>query len=131
MHLKIFFQNLIAFTLILALLIGMTSPTISAQVNVAAGGEKMLENGTSPLTAFVPRDIQISAGETVTWTNPTPVSEPHTITFFSNGTFFAPPLLHLRFQIQQNLLLLFKARTLNQQSYQVTLVATIMQLRQF
>lgn len=92
MYLKIFFQNLIAFTLILALLIGMTSPTINAQVNVAAGGEKMLENGTSPLTAFVPGDIQISAGETVTWTNPTPVSEPHTITFFSNGTFFAPPI---------------------------------------
>ena len=36
-------------------------------------------------TVFVPRDVQINAGESVTWTNPTPVSEPHTITFFSQS----------------------------------------------
>jgi plastocyanin len=93
MEQELSFQTIIVFALISTLLIGLTSFTTAySQVSVVAGGEKMVENWTSPLTAFVPRDIQISAGETVTWTNPTPVSEPHSITFFSNGTFFAPPL---------------------------------------
>ena len=81
-------QTMIALALVSTLLIGITGSTVNAQVSVLAGGG----NGTSPLTAFVPKDIEIKAGESVIWTNPTPVAEPHTITFLSNGTFFAPPL---------------------------------------
>jgi plastocyanin len=91
MYQKISFQIILVFALVSVLLIGLTSSTtVSGQVSVAAGGVKMIENGTSPLTAFVPRDIQINAGESVTWTNPTPVPEPHTITFIGNGTLFTP-----------------------------------------
>jgi plastocyanin len=48
---------------------------VNAQTNensakiVAAGGG----NSTSPLTIFVPGNIEIKAGESVTWNNPTPL----------------------------------------------------------
>ncbi len=91
MYQKISFQTILVSALVSTVLIGLTSSTtVNAQVSVAAGGAKMIENGTSPLTAFVPRDIQINAGESITWTNPTPVPEPHTITFIGNGTLFTP-----------------------------------------
>ena len=93
MYQKISFQTILVFALVTTLLIGLTSSTtVNAQVSVEAGGAKMLEieNGTSAPQVFVPRDVQINAGESVTWTNPTPVSEPHTISFFSNPTSFAP-----------------------------------------
>jgi plastocyanin len=91
MYQKISFQTILVFALVSTLLIGLTSSTtVNAQVSVAAGGAKMIENGTSPLQAFVPKDIEINAGESVTWTNPSPVPEPHTITFTGNATLFAP-----------------------------------------
>ena len=53
-----------------------TSPTI-----VQAG------EATTPLAVFSPQTVEINAGESVTWTNPTKVAEPHTITFyFDNST---------------------------------------------
>ena len=66
--------------------------TTNAQVSVQAGIASMIGNGTSPLTAFVPKDVEINAGESVTWTNPTPVAEPHTVTFFADDKLLAPPL---------------------------------------
>jgi len=90
---KISFRTLSLFTFVSTLLIGlMLTATVKAQVSIEAGSASMIGNGTSPLTAFVPQDIQINVGESVTWTNPTPVAEPHTTTFFANETFFAPPL---------------------------------------
>lgn len=49
----------------------------SEPVIVAAGGG----NGTAPLTAYIPENVEIKAGQTVTWQNPTTVGEPHTVTF--------------------------------------------------
>jgi plastocyanin len=47
-------------------------------VKVAAGGG----NATGPWTIFVPQKVEISAGERVTWDNPTEgAAEPHTVTF--------------------------------------------------
>ena len=46
-------------------------------VKVAAGGG----NGTGPLTIFYPKNIEIKTGQSVTWSNPTTVGEPHTVTF--------------------------------------------------
>jgi plastocyanin len=87
------FRILLVFAYVSTLLIVLTSAaTVNAQVSVEAGSASVVGNGTSPLTAFVPQDIQINVGESVTWTNPTPVAEPHTVTFFTNETFFAPPL---------------------------------------
>jgi plastocyanin len=41
----------------------------------------------TPLAVFSPQTVEINAGESVTWINPTKVAEPHTITFyFDNNT---------------------------------------------
>jgi plastocyanin len=52
---------------------------------VAAGGG----GPVSVLTWFVPQNISISAGETVTWINPTVVGEPHTVSFIKQPDYFA------------------------------------------
>jgi plastocyanin len=45
---------------------------------VATGGG----NATAPWTIFVPQTVEINAGESVTWYNPTErAAEPHTVTF--------------------------------------------------
>lgn len=56
--------------------------TTSDSLNVMAGGG----NNNAPLTAFFPKDIQINAGQSVTWTNPTTVGEPHTVTFVMDNS---------------------------------------------
>lgn len=55
----------------------------SAKIVAAGGG-----NSTTPVTAFVPDNIEIKVGESVTWDNPTPVSEPHSVTFMKNNDSF-------------------------------------------
>jgi plastocyanin len=52
---------------------------------VAAGGG----GPVSVLTWFVPQNISIRAGETVTWVNPTVVGEPHTVSFLKQPDYFA------------------------------------------
>lgn len=47
-------------------------------------------NHVAPLTWFFPQHAQIKVGETVTWYNPTVVSEPHTISFLNDPASFAP-----------------------------------------
>src|SRR5574341_261535 len=46
-------------------------------------------NATSVLVSFVPQQIKINAGESVTWDNPTAVAEPHSVTFMKDKKFFA------------------------------------------
>ena len=61
-----------------------TQTNATSTVNVAAGGG----NASNPLSAFSPQTVEISAGESVTWTNPSKVPEPHTVSFFlSNETY--------------------------------------------
>lgn len=55
-------------------------------VRVAAGGG----NSTVPLSVFVPQRIEIQAGQTITWDNPTPVGEPHSVTFLKDENLFPP-----------------------------------------
>lgn len=89
------FRILSSVSLVIAtiLLAWATIPNaINAQVSVQAGDALLIGNNTSPVTAFLPQDIAINAGESVTWTNPTPVAEPHTITFLGVEKFFAPPV---------------------------------------
>ena len=52
---------------------------------VAAGGG----GPVSVVTWFVPQNVSISAGETVTWVNPTVVGEPHTVSFMKQPDYFA------------------------------------------
>jgi len=43
----------------------------------------------SVLIAYVPKNVTIDAGETVVWTNPTVVGEPHTVSFIRQPDYFA------------------------------------------
>jgi plastocyanin len=53
---------------------------------VAAGGG----NSTDVKTAFIPQSVEIQAGQTINWFNPTPVGEPHSVTFLKNNSLFPP-----------------------------------------
>ena len=52
-------------------------------IRVEAGGG----NSTAPLTVYVPQNIQIKTGQAINWYNPTPVGEPHSVTFLKNRAF--------------------------------------------
>jgi plastocyanin len=68
----------------LQLLLGnFTSQNDTRTVAVGGGGP------LSVVTWFVPQNISISAGETVTWVNPSLVSEPHTVSFMKDPSYFA------------------------------------------
>jgi plastocyanin len=51
--------------------------TTTGPIKVQAG----IGNGTVAIQLFSPKQIDIKSGESVTWYNPTPVPEPHTVTF--------------------------------------------------
>src|SRR5919106_6350963 len=50
-------------------------------IRVEAGGG----NSTDVKTVFVPQKIQIKAGQTINWYNPTPVEEPHSVAFLKDS----------------------------------------------
>jgi plastocyanin len=56
----------------------------STRVKAGAGNASAVE------IAFIPQNIEIKAGQTVNWYNPTGVSEPHTVTFFKETNQFPP-----------------------------------------
>lgn len=60
------------------------SDSVTPKVVHAGGG-----NATSPIINFVPQQIGIKAGESIIWDNPTPVAEPHSVTFMKDKKFFA------------------------------------------
>lgn len=60
------------------------SDSVTPKVVHAGGG-----NATSPIITFVPQQIGIKAGESIIWDNPTPVAEPHSVTFMKDKKFFA------------------------------------------
>src|SRR5918999_5496550 len=49
------------------------------EVQAGTGG------GNAALILFSPQLVQIKAGQSITWYNPTPVPEPHTVTFVLNN----------------------------------------------
>ncbi len=52
---------------------------------VAAGGG----GPVSVVTWFVPQNVSIRVGDTVVWTNPSTVAEPHTVSFMKQEDYFA------------------------------------------
>ena len=54
-------------------------------IEIAAGGG----NQSAPFTIYIPDKVEINAGETVNWYNPTEVAEPHTVTFVMDNSTMA------------------------------------------
>jgi plastocyanin len=67
-------------------------------IRVAAGGG----NATSLLAAFVPQNIEVKTGQSINWYNPTPVAEPHSVTFLKDHRLFPPFAAPFAVQIQLN-----------------------------
>ena len=102
---------ILVFTTVLMLTAGglvLSIPTTTTTITVPAGGEQSVMaqttnndtvrvdagggNATAPLTVYVyvPQNAKIEAGQTITWINPTPVGEPHSVTFMKQSDLFPP-----------------------------------------
>ncbi len=46
-------------------------------------------NSSAVIVAFVPQTIEVNAGDSVQWINPTQVAEPHSVTFLEDQKYFA------------------------------------------
>jgi plastocyanin len=46
-------------------------------------------NASAVIVAFVPDNIEVNAGDSVQWINPTEVAEPHSVTFLGDKKYFA------------------------------------------
>ena len=85
---------LLLLTAVVATTITLIAPPTTSNLNLvdaAESGKIIVHSGggsmASPLTAFVPQQVQIGVGQSVTWDNPSVVAEPHTVTFvFDNKT---------------------------------------------
>jgi plastocyanin len=71
---------------------GLEQPQQQAN-SQAQNGTRIVEVGgggpISVVTWFNPQNVSIKLGETVTWKNPTIVSEPHTVSFLKQQDYFA------------------------------------------
>ena len=90
MHSKIILASIVIVTAAIAAVamtihINTTNATreeTASKVVQAGGG-----NTTISFSRFLPKDVQINAGESVVWYNPTEVSEPHTVTFVMDSKY--------------------------------------------
>lgn len=62
-----------------------SQPSTSTTKLVHAG----VGNATSVLTEFVPKSVEIKAGDSIIWDSPTSVAEPHSVTFLKDNKSFA------------------------------------------
>jgi plastocyanin len=88
MKTRLRFQTVLRISVVVILLgtIGLTIINISAvyaqEVKEVQAG---IGVGNAAIILFSPQQVQIRAGQSVTWYNPTPVPEPHTVTFVLNN----------------------------------------------
>ena len=88
MKTRLRFQTVLRISVVVILLgtIGLTIINISAvyaqEVKEVQAG---IGVGNAAIILFSPQQVQIKAGQSVTWYNPTPVPEPHTVTFVLNN----------------------------------------------
>ena len=84
-------KGIVIIILLVAATVTLAAPSLSnlKTSNAAESGKIIVHagggNSTSPLTAFVPQQVQISAGQSVIWDNPSVVAEPHTVSFVSDN----------------------------------------------
>ena len=92
MHSKIILASIVIVTAAIAAFVmtihinttnaNATREETASKVVQAGGG-----NTTISFSRFLPKDVQINAGESVVWYNPTEVSEPHTVTFVMDSKY--------------------------------------------
>jgi plastocyanin len=89
MKTRLRFQTVLRISVVVILLgaIGLTIMNISAvyaqeEVKEVQAG---IGVGNAAIILFSPQQVQIKAGQSVTWYNPTTVAEPHTVTFVLNN----------------------------------------------
>lgn len=80
------YAGLLAFSLFVIFGVSFQGDASAVSSTVGAGG-----NGTN-WDKFTPQNVTINAGESVTWTNPMQVAEPHTVSFIKYDEMF-PPLV--------------------------------------
>ena len=84
---------LISISLSLALALMAVTASVPTYAQPTSTTTKLVDagqgNANSVITAFVPQNVEIKAGESVTWDNPTTVAEPHSVTFLKDKKYFA------------------------------------------
>src|SRR3954463_12487732 len=87
MHYKRILAFIVIVTIVFVMMthINTTNATREESTNkvVQAGGG----NATISFSRFLPKDVQINVDESVTWYNPTEVSEPHTVAFVMDSKY--------------------------------------------
>jgi plastocyanin len=76
--------SLIVFSLFVIFGVSSQGEASAVSSNVGAGG-----NGTD-WDKFTPQNVTINTGESVTWTNPMQVAEPHTVSFVKDKDMIPP-----------------------------------------
>lgn len=84
---------LVSISLSLALSLIVLASTFPAYAQPANTATKLVHagqgNASNVVIAFNPQKIEIKAGESVTWVNPTSVAEPHSVTFLKDKKYLA------------------------------------------
>src|SRR5215212_5048372 len=91
MKTRLGFKTVILSILVVVILLGTIGLTIMNIHSAYAQEEEVKEVqagigvGNAAIILFSPQQVQIKAGQRITWYNPTPVPEPHTVTFVLNN----------------------------------------------
>ena len=90
MHSKIILTSIVIVTAAIAA-VAMTIHINTTNASREETASKVVQAGggntTISFSRFLPKDVQINAGDSVVWYNPTEVSEPHTVTFVLDSTY--------------------------------------------
>jgi len=79
----------IAFALTVTIVTNCSPTYAQAPVTAAKLVHAGEGNASNVVVSFVPQNIEIKAGESITWDNPTSVAEPHSVTFLKHKKYFA------------------------------------------
>ncbi len=83
---------MVSLSLSFALILMVVSNSATTFAQSAQGATKLVHAGegntSSVFNDFIPQNIQINTGESITWDNPTSVPEPHSVTFLQDKKYF-------------------------------------------
>src|ERR687892_386756 len=84
-------KTILAFIAIIVAAFAMTTHINTSNAIREETGIKIVQagggNASISFSRFLPKNVQINVGESVTWYNPTEVSEPHTVTFVMDSKY--------------------------------------------